>query len=270
MEQHKIIEFEGRSIHYRDEGKDNRNTLVLLHGFMQNLDVWTSYVLTYMHSMRVITIDLPGHGQSSTYCDTHTMDFMARTVKAVLTDAAVQQCVMVGHSMGGYVALAFARENPYWLRGLGLINSHALADTEAHRNYRAEVCQLVATNRPSYIVSSIPTLFSEYNHRALSVDIKDLQDQCLDTASVESIVAAQQGMAQRKNSIDILSRLEIPILFIYGKDDNRIPLEIALSQAMVPHHAEIMVLEHVGHMAFMEARDYVKPRLKSFVDNCYL
>lgn len=81
MEQHRTVTVDGRTVHYRDEGRDNSHTLVLLHGFLQNLDVWTSYVLTYMHSMRVITIDLPGHGQTDSFSDVHTMDFMAKIVK---------------------------------------------------------------------------------------------------------------------------------------------------------------------------------------------
>ena len=130
MEQHRTIVYQGHTLHYRDEGRENAQTLVLLHGYLQNLDIWSSYILTYMRHMRVITIDLPGHGYSECFSEEHTMELMARTVKAVLDDADVEQCVMVGHSMGGYVALAFADLYPHHLRGLGLINSHALADTQ--------------------------------------------------------------------------------------------------------------------------------------------
>ena len=76
--------FENRELHYRDEGREYPETLVLLHGFLQNLNVWSSFTLTYMRKMRVISIDLPGHGYSATYSDVHSMDFMANAVKAVL------------------------------------------------------------------------------------------------------------------------------------------------------------------------------------------
>lgn len=268
MEQHRTITVDGRTVHYRDEGRDNTRTLVLLHGFLQSLDVWSSYVLSYMNHLRVITIDLPGHGLTDTFCDVHTMDFMAKIVKEVLADAGVEQCVMVGHSMGGYVALAFADRFPYTLRGLGLINSHALADSDEHRRHRDAVCRQVKENRASYIVGFIPELFDDSRRAALSQDIKDLQEQCLLTTA-QSIVAAQQGMAQRPSRIVTLARLEIPVLFILGKNDPRIPVETGMACAMVPHHAEILLLDEVGHMAFMEERDYVKPRLSNFVDTCY-
>ena len=96
MEQHRILTVDGRTVHYRDEGRQNTQTLVLLHGFMQNLDVWSSYVLSYMNHLRVITVDLPGHGLTNTFCDVHTTDFMAGIVKEVLNAAGVEQCVMVG------------------------------------------------------------------------------------------------------------------------------------------------------------------------------
>ena len=225
-------------------------------------------MLSYMHHLRVITIDLPGHGQTETFSETHSMDFMARMVKTVLDEAGVDQCVMIGHSMGGYVALAFAEKHPYLLRGLGLINSHALPDSEEHRHWRQAICEQVKENRASYIVNFVPTLFNDHNRAGLSQDIKDLQDQCLETRS-ESIIAAQNGMMNRPSRIDVLRQLEVPILFIYGKNDNRIPLELAISQAMIPHHAEILILDNVGHMAFIEEREYVKPRIKNFVDTCY-
>lgn len=268
MEQHRTLMFDGHVIHYRDEGRNNKKTLVLLHGFLQSLDVWSSYVLTYMHHLRVITIDLPGHGLSEYFCDNHTMDFMARVVKAVLDECGVDQCVMAGHSMGGYVAMAFADKYPYSLKGLSLINSHALADSEKQRDARRAVCEQVLENRASFIVNFVPTLFDEGNRAALSHEIKDLQDQCLGTRT-ESIVAAQRGMKDRPSRIHVLQHLDVPVLFIYGKNDTRIPIEIALSQAMIPRHSEILLLDDVGHMSFMEDREYVKPRIKNFVDTCY-
>ena len=268
MEQHRTIEIDGRTVHYRDEGRNNNKTLVLLHGFLQSLDVWSSYVLSYMNSMRIITIDLPGHGLTANFCDVHTMDFMAKIVKEVLQHAGVDQCVMVGHSMGGYVSLAFAEKYPYSLRGLGLINAHAMADDAAHRVYREQVCAQVMDNRASFIVDFVPNLFHPDRRGALYQDIKDLKDQGLET-STEAIIAAQRGMKERPSRMEILEKLEVPVLLVYGKEDNRIPLEIAVTQAMFPRHTEMLLLDKVGHMAFMEEREYVKPRIKNFVDTCY-
>ncbi|KWW29719.1 MAG: alpha/beta hydrolase [bacterium P3] len=269
MEMHRILNHEGRQLHYRDEGRENSNTLVLLHGFMQNLDVWTSLVLSYMHDMRVITVDLPGHGYSSSYSDIHTMDFMARCVKAVLEYAGVEQCVMMGHSMGGYVALSFAEQYPYALRGLGLLHSHALADDEEKRQQRMNACEQIHRNRSEYILNFIPSLFDQSKQSELEQEIKDLKEQSLETTE-QSLIAAEQGMMRRPHHINTLKRLHVPCLFIYGKNDSRLPLEVAVSQAMVPQHSEIMILDHVAHMAHLESREYVRLRIRDFVSVCYL
>ena len=113
MEKHKTITFLDHCIHYRDEGREHSKTLVLLHGFLQSQDTWSPYILSYMRTMRVIAIDLPGHGYSDNFGDVNTMEMMADAVKAVLDELDIEQCVLVGHSLGGYVALAFADRYPY-------------------------------------------------------------------------------------------------------------------------------------------------------------
>lgn len=269
MEQHRTITVDGRTVHYRDEGRENTPTLVLLHGFLQNLDVWSSYVLSYMNQFRVITIDLPGHGLTENFCDVHTMDFMAKIVKSVLNEAGVDQCVMVGHSMGGYVALAFAEKYPFALRGLGLINSHPLADSEEHKRQREAICKQVAENRAAFILGFVTTLFDSSKRAALSKDIKDQQDQCLLTTAA-SITAAQHGMAERPSRVATLAKLDVPTLFVYGKNDPRIPVEVALGSAIVAKRPEILLLENVAHMSFVEDREFLKPRLFHFVESCYM
>ncbi|MBQ3949479.1 MAG: alpha/beta hydrolase [Bacteroidales bacterium] len=268
MEKHKVIMFENRELHYRDEGREHPQTLVLLHGFLQNLNVWSSFTLTYMRYMRVITIDLPGHGYSATYSDVHTMDFMANAVKAVLDEAGVERCVMAGHSLGGYVALAFADNYSYMLQGLALLHSHAMADDASKRTQRDEVCRQVHLNRAGFIVDFITNLFDDSKREYLAQDIKELRDQCLETRE-EGILAAQRGMKLRTSRIRTLANLDIPVLFVYGKNDTRIPIEMGLSQAMVPKRSEVLLLDNVAHMSFMEDRDYVKTRLCHFVNQCY-
>ena len=268
MEEHRTLTVDGRTVHYRDEGRHNTPTLVLLHGFLQNLDVWSSYVLSYMNQMRVITIDLPGHWLTDTFCEVHTTDFMADIVKEVLKACGVDQCVMVGHSMGGYVALAFAERYRYTVRGLGLINSHAMADTDEQRQRREEVCQAVQENAASYIVGFVSSLFDESRRAALSHDINDLQSQCLLTTAA-SIIAAQRGMERRPSRIALLQQLDVPVYFVYGKNDPRIPIELAVTQTLLPRRAEALLLSDVAHMAFLEEREYLKPRLLNFALGCY-
>lgn len=269
MEKHKVILFENRELHYWEEGVGNPETLVLLHGFLQNLDVWSPIMLSYMRTMHVVTIDLPGHGYSATYSDVHTMDFMASAVKAVLDHIGVYKCTLVGHSLGGYVALAFASTYGYMLNGLALLHSHALADDDEKRRRRDEVCRQVQSNCASFIVDFINNLFDESNRGILASEIKELRDQCLET-SEDGILAAQRGMKIRHSQIQTLINATYPVLFVYGKNDPRIPVELGMSQAMLPHRSEVLLLDNVAHMSFIEERKYIKLRLYNFVHQCHV
>ena len=172
---YKTITYKGKQIHYQDEGQGDR-VLVLLHGFMNSLEIWATYVYSYMRDMRVIAIDLPGHGKTDTFSEVHTMEFMAETVKAVLDAADIEQCVMIGHSMGGYVTLAFAEKYPYFLRGFGLIHSQAMADTDEVIKRRMESIETAKLNRPAFILDFVSSLFEENKRKSFHSEIKDVGD----------------------------------------------------------------------------------------------
>ena len=268
MEQHKTLQFEGHTIHYRDEGRENTSVVVLLHGYLQNLDVWSSYTLSYMHELRVISIDLPGHGYTDTCASTHTMEYMARVVKAVLDNAGVFSCVMVGHSMGGYVSLAFAEAYPYMLKGMALLSSHAMCDDEARRSMRREAVRELSTSKANYIISFVQSLFDNRSRQHLGDEIQSLKDMSLETKQ-EGAIACMLGMMDRVDRISVLQRFDKPIYFVYGKNDTRIAVEMGLSQALEAQNAEILLLSDVAHMPHIEAREYLKPRLLNFIEMCY-
>ena len=265
---YKTMMFKGKQIHYQDEGQGGK-VLVLLHGFLNSLEIWATYTYSYMRDMRVIAIDLPGHGRSETFGPVHTMDFMAEVVKAVLDNAGVEQCVMLGHSMGGYVTLAFAEKYAYMLRGFGLVHSQAMADTNEVVKHRLETIDLAKINRPGFILEFVTSLFDESKRNTLHSEIKEVGDISIETP-LESIEAAQRGMADRPDRLNVLQNADMPVLFIYGKNDPRIPVELAMAQATLPSYSEIMLLDKVGHLAFIEERDFVKLRIKNFVNSCYL
>lgn len=266
---HKSILYQDKAIiNYQDEGQGNQ-TLVLLHGFMNNLDVWASYVFKYMKEIRVIAIDLLGHGETSDLGESHTMEMQADMVKSVLDNIGVKDCVIAGHSMGGYVALAFAERYPEIVKGLTLINSHALKDTEQARENRIKTCEIIKNNRASFIVSFMPDLFFAGNRERLYPEIKELQDMAMGMKA-ESIIAAQKGMMEKPSRLDVLVNAKFPILFLAGKQDPRIVMEKVFAQAMMPQHSELMMIENVAHMIHVEAKTIVQHRLLSFTKMCYI
>lgn len=264
---HKSFLFKDILINYQDEGQGDQ-TLVLLHGLMNSLDVWATYVFMYMKRIRVVTVDLLGHGETGNLSDRHTMDLQAEMVKELLDYLKIKSCVIVGHSMGGYVSLAFCNNYPSYVKGLSLVNSHALEDGEDAKKNRLKTCQIVKENRAGFIINFIPDLFAKESLEALSSEIKDIQDSSI-SMKTEGIISAQMGMMERSSRLNVLINAKFPILFIIGKKDPRIVLESIFAQATLPYHSEILLLDNVGHMAHIEADMIVKDRLLTFTNTCY-
>ena len=263
---HHTFEFRGKQINYQDEGK-GENVWVLLHGYMNSLEVWKYFVLEYMNFMRVITVDLIGHGDSETVEEVSSMELQAEMIKALLDKLNIRHCVMCGHSMGGMITLAFAELYPDMLKGYCLMNSQAFADTEKGRNNRLCACELINEDRIKFIVDFIPNLFEKENRTRYASEIEELKSIAMNTQK-EGIITAQKGMIERKDRCNVLSKSQCPVLFITGKEDIRIDLETLLAQACLPAHGEVMILP-TGHMSFIEEELKVKIRLRDFVNMCF-
>lgn len=262
-----FINFRGKKVHYNDEGRGP--AVVLLHGFLGSLQIWDEFSGELSGRFRVIRCDLPGHGKTEAMGLDHSMSLMAEMVKAVLDHLEVKHCIMIGHSMGGYVTLEFAKQYESMLRGIGLFHSHASPDTEEARENRDRTINIVRLNRSGFIKQFIPDLFAEENIHRYSSKIAELQF-LADKTPAEGIIAALEGMKMRTGNIEFLMKTKLPVLFIAGKEDPRIPLQNIMSQAVLPDHAETLILGDVGHMGFIEAREKTLGKVRSFLERILL
>jgi pimeloyl-ACP methyl ester carboxylesterase len=257
----KRIEFEGRQIHYQVAGEGS--ALVLLHGFMESLAIWDEFAENLSESFRVIRIDLPGHGKTPASGQVHSMELMAAAVKAVLDNLEVDRCVMIGHSMGGYVTLEFAKQYPLMLCGMGLFHSHAAADTYEAKENRMRTIKIINLNRKGFIKQFIPDLFAEANIVRFSGHIEQLIKNA-EMMTAQSITDTLMGLKDRTGKYDLLLNTKIPVLFIAGKEDSRIPVQNILAQAILPRYSEVLVLGDVGHMGFIEAKEKTMEMVRGF------
>ena len=254
------------NIHYTDQGAGP--AIVLLHGFTESHAIWDEFVAPLADAFRVVTIDLPGHGQSGMLGEVHTMDDMAGAIKAVLDHLMIGECVLIGHSMGGYAALAFARQHVGRVAGLGLFHSTAAPDSEEARGLRDRAIEVIRKNKQDFLLQFIPSLFAEKNREPL----RPLIDRLTGTAAAmpaEAIIAAQEGMKQRADSRDLLREAAYPVLFIAGKQDSRIPIEGILPQLALPKTCYSLILEDAGHMGWAEAPEECLDMLRTFAAACF-
>jgi pimeloyl-ACP methyl ester carboxylesterase len=255
--------YQNKKIYYSKKGKGQ--SLVLLHGFLESRKIWEYYTDELSKYFQVLTIDLPGHGQSENVADVHSMDMMAELVNELLYLQNVEKCVMIGHSMGGYVTLAFAKKFPEKLKGFALL--HAAADSPETKINRGRTIQIVKENHKDFITNFIPELFSSTNRERLKENIEFLKNEAK-KMNQNGIVAALMGMRERPDSYDVLKKFDKPILFIIGKKDIRTPMEMMQHQIYLPKISEVVLFEDVAHMGFLEAESYILEIIKGFGQRC--
>lgn len=244
--------YKGVNIHFTFSGKGS--TVVFLHGFTESLEIWDFFSKGISKHFSVLCIDLPGHGKSGCIGEVHTMELMADVVKSVLESLHISKCVIIGHSMGGYVALAFADKFSHVLNGLGLFHSSAAADSEEAKINRSRAIEIIKNNHQSFLTSFIPDLFTAENREIYKNDIESL----INTAkqmSKEAVIAAQEGMKVRLMRYHVLENAKIPVLFIAGHKDTRIPISKVLEQIILPEYAHVLLLRNSAHMGYIEARE---------------
>ena len=257
----KQLFFNGHKVNYRVEGSGP--AMVLLHGFLESLVMWDDFTSALSKMNKVITIDLPGFGKTDVFSNIHSMELMADTVHAVLEKENIKFCVLTGHSMGGYVSLAFAKKYADKLKGLVLFHSQVEADDEQGKVNRNRTIDIVRRNHKDFIAGFIPSLFAEQNIEKYRDKIDEAKAVSMET-SAEGVIAALAGMRDRKDHSALLRELDIPVLFIAGKQDSRITMEKILPQILLPKHAESLILDGVGHMGFIEARKQTLRTLAHF------
>jgi len=259
-------EFKKTKISYNDSGKGR--VIVLLHGFLGSKDIWNEFTKKLSKKFRVISIDLLGHGETPCIGYYHSMELLSQSVKAVLDKIGVRKYVLAGHSMGGYVALAFAELYPENIKGMCLINSTSYADSEAKKKDRERVIRLVKKEHKHYVAEVVTSLFNPENLSKLTKEVEQVK-RIASKISQQSIINSLEGMKERKSRDLILKFAEYPVLFIIGKKDSVIDYETMYPQMGLCKYPSVLMLQYAGHMAFYEAPKETVKELKGFSLRCF-
>ena len=254
------ILYKNTKISFSDTGKGS--AVVLLHGFLENQTMWQDLVPELSKKYRVITIDLLGHGGTECIGYVHSMEDNTDIVRAVMSTLRIRKAVFVGHSMGGYVALAFAEMYPEKVRGLVLLNSTSKADNEERKANRDRAIKAVKKDYITFIRLSIANLFSEANREKLITEIEKVKIEALKTP-LQGIVASLEGMKIRKDRETLLRSAAFPMLLILGKKDGVLNYEDNLKQ--IENTTVKLVTFADGHMSHIENRDELKTVLLLFL-----
>jgi len=256
----KQIIYKNTKISFTENGKGT--AVVLLHGFLENKTMWDKYVSALSKNHRVITIDLLGHGETECLGYVHTMEDQADMIFAVLISLRIRKIVLVGHSMGGYVALAFAELYPDYVKGLFLLNSSSRADSDERKINRDRAIKAVKQNHTNFVRISITNLFSEDNREVLAKEIEKVKLQALKTP-LQGIVASLEGMKIRKDREVLLHFAPFPIQLVLGKKDGVLIYDDTVDQ-IEGTKVELTTFPD-GHMSHIENEKELKIVLLEFL-----
>lgn len=252
--------FKNTKINYTDIGKGA--AIVLLHGFLENLGMWDNYIDSFSKKNRVIAIDLLGHGKTDCLGYVHTMEDQADMVYHVLHELKIRKAIIIGHSMGGYVALAFAELYQGYMKGLVLLNSTARADSDERKSNRDRAILAVKQNYTVFVRMSIANLFSEENRNKLVDEIEQVRNEAVKTP-LQGIVAALEGMKIRKDREVLIHFTDFPKLLILGKKDP--VLDFEESKTQIENTTVEFVSFDDGHMTHIENQAELKSILLDFL-----
>jgi pimeloyl-ACP methyl ester carboxylesterase len=260
------IAFHSTFIRYACQGSGL--PVVLLHGYLESLEIWDSFAEELSKNNLVITIDLPGHGQSGIIDGKVTVEIMAEAVVHVLDQLKIEKIVIIGHSMGGYAVLTFAELWPERLLGLGLFHSISWADAPEKKEARDHEIELVKLGKKQLICNiNVPKSFANDNLETFSFQIDRAKEIAIKNSD-DGIIAVLNAMKARKDRTAILQNSSVPVFFAIGGKDNYIPVEKILALTLLPERKHVAIFENSGHMAFIEEKEIAIDELSEFLSMC--
>lgn len=258
--------YKGEKIRYSDTGKGR--AVVLIHGFLESLDMWDQIAAILSKRYRVIAIDLPGHGQSSCIGYIHDMNMMAGAVHTVMNNLRLRRYAIIGHSMGGYAAMAFSELFSDNVKGICLLHSTPLPDSATKKKDRDRLIELVKNSKLTFILELVENLFAPENRRHYKKEISKFKRIAAGT-SPRSVAATLEGIKLRPGREWILQFAKYPFMIIAGKKDTVIDINALYEQAALGKNCKLVVLEYSAHMGFIEEQQKTIKSLKHFLSACF-
>jgi pimeloyl-ACP methyl ester carboxylesterase len=259
----KTLDFKNKKIFYRIIGEGP--VVVLLHGIPADGDLWRN-TFNELTGFKFIVPDLPGSGASEVIEDM-SMEGMAEAIRTILDEEKIYSACMIGHSMGGYISLAFAEKYPGYLNGLGLFHSTAYPDNEEKKETRRKAIEFIKENGAyEFLKTSVPNLFSPISQEKIPNKIEELIAKANNFSS-RALVSYYEAMMQRPDRTTILKIRKFPVLFIAGKYDNAIPLNDSLKLCHLPELSYFHILAQSGHMGMIEETEKSKAILNDYLIN---
>lgn len=261
-------------VHARDIGYDDHGIglpIIFLHAFPLNRSMWSEVTRSLLDEklFRLVALDWRGFGESDITSALSTMEDLADDVAGLMDVLGMQQAVLCGLSMGGYVAFAFLRKYPHRVKGLLLADTRPGLDTDEVRANREHVAVLAESQGSGAIADlQAPRLLSDYTRQHIP-EVEIRVRRMIDAATPQGIAAASRGMARRQDSSDLLATIPCPTLVVVGEHDVQAPLNLARDYAAKIPGAHFAAIPQAGHLTALEHPTAFFSAVRNFLLSSY-
>ena len=266
------IQFKNKKLFYRTEGKGK--PVMLLHGFGENGNVWNEQIDTLKENNFLIVPDLPGSGNSEMLDGEVLIKDYAEVIKALADDIILRneengtrQFSLIGHSMGGYITVAFAEKYPDLLSSFGFFHSSAFADSSEKKETRKKGIEFISKHGTEAFIKTLALNLFCNKSKNEKPELLSKLIELGKSISSEALIQYYQAMMARPDRTLVLKTFEKPILLIAGKSDSVISIEDSLEQFKMPSISSVHILKNSGHMGMWEETALSNSILKDFLKN---
>ncbi len=240
--------------------------VILLHGFTEDRHIWDPLLKGLEHKYQWILPDLPGSGQSAFNKSILEIKDFANCIHAIAESEKINQLVLIGHSMGGYISLAFAEKYPEKMLGLGLFHSSSYPDSDEKKEARDQNILFIQQHGAAlFVEQGIPGLFSDSFKANHPEEIQQLVTRYANF-NPKALVLYLKAMKHRPATTDVLKTISKPVLFIIGEEDKAVPLKDALQQCHLPRISYIHILTSTAHMGMIENTSLCNSLIDHFLE----
>mgnify|MGYP001549347187 CR=1 FL=1 len=263
----KSVEYKNAQLIYHVYG--NGIPVILLHGFAETNSIWNKQAAYLSNYCTLIIPDLPGSGESGltvTSSKNLSIEELAECIHSIIKNEKLEQSIMLGHSMGGYITLAFAEKYPEKLKAFGFVNSTAFADSDEKKRNRLKGIEFIESyGSYAFLKTATPGLFAdEFKNKHA-----DVVNELIEEGRHFKKINLQQyyyAMMQRPDRTHVLKNNKLPVLFVMGTKDTAAPVNDVLKQVHLPEIAYIHIIENTGHMTMLEVPEKLNRILKDFAN----
>jgi pimeloyl-ACP methyl ester carboxylesterase len=257
--------FMAENLAYVEEG--NGKSVILLHGFCENKAIWQQLMSELSPRARLLAPDLPGFGENTAIHGDMSIDNMAEQIAAWMDEQTIASAPIIGHSLGGYVALALADRFPEKVSRLCLFHSTAQADSQEKQRKRDQTIKFLEANGvATFVKNFIPSLFAPAKREHMKSTIDEVIALAAQTPDATAI-AVTRAMRDRPERLEVLKKAAFPCLFIAGREDSAVPYEDMKQQSQLPAQAQLITLENCGHMGMYENPEDSREALYAFISS---